>query len=66
MIQGPAGLLEALHEGPEDDVAVVRAAVLCHPHPLYGGSMHNKVVFRLEQTLEPSKVDATPSGEIVG
>jgi alpha/beta superfamily hydrolase len=47
MIEGPAGLLEALHEGPEDGVPMVRAAIICHPHPLFGGTMHNKVVFRL-------------------
>jgi len=46
-LDGPAGRLEALHEGPEEDVDIVRAAVVCHPHPLFGGTLHNKVVFRL-------------------
>jgi alpha/beta superfamily hydrolase len=54
MIEGPVGLLEALHEGPEDDVPIVRAAVICHPHPLYGGTMHNKVVFRLARAARRS------------
>lgn len=46
-LDGPAGRLEALHEGPDPDVEIVRAAVVCHPHPLYGGTLHNKVVFRM-------------------
>ena len=44
---GPAGRLEALHEGPDRDVQIDRAVVVCHPHPLYGGTLHSKVVFRL-------------------
>ncbi len=46
-LDGPAGRLEALHEGPDEDVEIVRAAVVCHPHPLFGGTLNNKVVFRL-------------------
>jgi hypothetical protein len=46
-LEGPAGPLEALHEAPDEGTPIVRAAVICHPHPLYGGTMHNKVVFRL-------------------
>jgi alpha/beta superfamily hydrolase len=53
-IDGPAGQLEALHEAPEQDVPIVRAAVMCHPHPLYGGTMHNKVVFRLARAARRS------------
>ena len=28
------------------------AAIVCHPHPLYGGTMHNKVVFKVAQALQ--------------
>ena len=49
-LTGPAGSLEALLEEPED-VAPRLAAVVCHPHPLYGGTMHNKVVYRLARGL---------------
>ena len=50
-IAGPAGKLEALHEGPDDGVAIERVAVVCHPHPLHGGTLHNKVVFRLARGI---------------
>lgn len=45
-IQGPAGRLEALLEEPED-IEPVQACLVCHPHPLYCGTMHNKVVHRI-------------------
>ncbi len=42
-LQGPAGRLEALlNEGRPD---VPFATLICHPHPLGGGTMHNKVVY---------------------
>ena len=44
-IPGPAGNLEALIEW-NPGWTPRQLAVVCHPHPLYGGSMHNKVVFR--------------------
>ena len=49
-LSGPAGALEALLEEP-DDRAPAFAALVCHPHPLYGGTMHNKVVYRLARGL---------------
>jgi alpha/beta superfamily hydrolase len=49
-LAGPAGDLEALLEEPEDGEPRM-AAVVCHPHPLYGGTMHNKVVYRLARGL---------------
>ncbi|MEZ5397566.1 MAG: alpha/beta fold hydrolase [Bryobacterales bacterium] len=50
-LNGPAGRLEALHEGPEEGVKIERAAVVCHPHPLFGGTLHNKVAFRLARGI---------------
>ncbi len=49
-IAGPAGRLEALLEEPEDR-APVEAALVCHPHPQHGGTMHNKVVYRIARGL---------------
>jgi uncharacterized protein len=49
-IAGPAGRLEALiqeHEARDHAIA----ALVCHPHPLYGGTMHNKVVHRAASVL---------------
>ncbi|MBI5280802.1 MAG: hypothetical protein HY858_03900 [Candidatus Solibacter usitatus] len=49
-IDGPAGRLEAILEEPEER-APASAALVCHPHPLHGGTMHNKVVHRLARGL---------------
>ena len=49
-IAGPAGRLEALLEEPLDREPWC-AAVVCHPHPLHGGTLHNKVVYRLARGL---------------
>jgi alpha/beta superfamily hydrolase len=45
-VAGPAGRIEALLEEPEDREPVL-AALVCHPHPQHGGTMHNKVVYRM-------------------
>lgn len=48
-LDGPAGRLEALlNEGNAD---ATHAALVCHPHPLYGGTLHNKVVFHTMKAL---------------
>jgi alpha/beta superfamily hydrolase len=49
-LEGPAGRLEALLEEPEDG-APAEAALVCHPHPQHGGTMHNKVVYRIARGL---------------
>ena len=49
-VQGPAGKLEALIEEP-DDHAPREAVLVCHPHPQYGGTMHNKVVHRIARAM---------------
>ena len=46
-LSGPAGRLEALLDEPDPGRPIVRTAVFCHPHPQFGGTMHNKVVFRM-------------------
>ena len=49
-IAGPAGRLEALlWTVPVADPPLV--AVVCHPHPLFGGTMHNKVVYQAAKVL---------------
>ena len=52
-VAGPAGRLEALLEEPEDRDPI-EACLVCHPHPLFGGTMHNKVVYRLARGLRRS------------
>ncbi len=47
LINGPAGQLEILLEEPESIAATAAIAIICHPHPLYGGTMQNKVVYSL-------------------
>jgi len=50
-LAGPAGVLEAATNVPEPNAARAGVAVICHPHPLQGGTMHNKVVTTLERSL---------------
>ena len=48
-LDGPAGRLEALlNTGVAN---ATHAAVVCHPHPLFGGTLHNKVVFHTMKAL---------------
>ena len=48
-LDGPAGRLEALlNTGVE---RATHAGLVCHPHPLYGGTLHNKVVFHTMKAL---------------
>lgn len=49
-IAGPVGPLEAVVEEPA--AAVTRFAVVCHPHPQFGGTLDNKVVHTLARTLQ--------------
>ena len=55
-IPGPEGRLEAIlwrARGDDGEQTAPRAAaIVCHPHPLGGGTMHNNVVFRLARGLQ--------------
>lgn len=50
-LAGPAGKLEALL-WTAASAHPPMAALLCHPHPLFGGTLHNKVVFHAARTLQ--------------
>jgi alpha/beta superfamily hydrolase len=50
MIAGPCGNLEALLDTPAHADGS-RVAVICHPHPVYGGTMTNKVVHMLAKAF---------------
>jgi uncharacterized protein len=55
-IEGPAGRLEGLFWDASHVLSGLArppiAAVVCHPHPLFGGTMHNKVVYQVARTLD--------------
>jgi alpha/beta superfamily hydrolase len=48
--RGPAGRIEALLNTGRDDARF--AAVVSHPHPRYGGTMHNKVVYHAMKSFQ--------------
>jgi uncharacterized protein len=48
-LDGPAGRLEALLNAGAANATY--AALVCHPHPLFGGTLHNKVVFHAMKAL---------------
>ena len=57
IIPGPAGRIEAALDCPEDDAPTLPVlAVVCHPLPTEGGSMHNKVVTMAARALRESGV----------
>jgi hypothetical protein len=53
-IEGPAGALEAVAEDP--GVEGSSYAVVCHPHPLFGGTMDNKVVTTVARALQETGI----------
>ena len=48
-LDGPVGRLEALLNSGMDNAT--HAALVCHPHPMFGGTMHNKVTFHTMKAL---------------
>jgi alpha/beta superfamily hydrolase len=51
-LEGPAGRLEAILWTPSAAAPPPLAAVVCHPHPLFGGTMNNKVVYQAAKSLD--------------
>jgi uncharacterized protein len=51
-LEGPAGRLEAILWTPSAAERPPLAAVVSHPHPLFGGTMHNKVVYQAAKSLD--------------
>lgn len=51
MLAGPAGAIEALRDEPAPDQPARGVAVIAHPHPLFGGTMDNKVVQTLARAF---------------
>ncbi|KPF46648.1 alpha/beta hydrolase [beta proteobacterium AAP121] len=51
VLAGPAGRIEAAVDSPPEGTPVRGLAVACHPHPLHGGTMQNKVVQTLARAF---------------
>jgi alpha/beta superfamily hydrolase len=51
-LSGPVGRLEAVLWTPRSPTPPALAALVCHPHPLFGGTMHNKVVFQAAKSID--------------
>jgi uncharacterized protein len=53
-VPGPVGLIEVLRDEPAAEAAPHGVAVIAHPHPLFGGTMDNKVVQTLARAFVQS------------
>ena len=53
-LEGPVGRLEAILWKPSAPARL--AALVCHPHPLFGGTMHNKVIYQAAKSLDALSV----------
>ncbi len=51
LFDGPTGQLEALLAAPETQNSLNAIAVVCHPHPLHEGTLHNKITYMIAKTL---------------
>lgn len=49
LLDGPVGKLQAIYQAGDPDKAAV---VVCHPHPQFGGTMRNKVVYWIARAFE--------------
>jgi alpha/beta superfamily hydrolase len=51
-LSGPVGRLEAILWTPHSSIPPPLAALVGHPHPLFGGTMHNKVVYQAAKSID--------------
>ena len=51
ILRGPAGKLECVADVPDPADERPATVVICHPHALHGGTMHNKVVTIIERSM---------------
>ncbi len=51
ILPGPVGRIECLLKHPPEGTAISAAALICHPHPMFGGTMHNKVVHAAAEAI---------------
>lgn len=51
LLPGPVGDIEVMLSAPEEGKSHPAVAIICHPHPLFGGTMQNKVVSALVRTF---------------
>jgi uncharacterized protein len=52
LLKGPAGNIEIIATPRKIESKKMRTVIICHPHPLYGGTMNNKVVTTIAKTLQ--------------
>lgn len=57
-LEGPAGALESLLDTPEGAAAPLHVGIVCHPHPLHGGTMTNKVAHMLAKSFNEAGAPA--------
>jgi len=51
IIPGHVGHIEVMVSCPANPTSNMPFGVICHPHPVYGGTMHNKVVYIIANTF---------------
>lgn len=51
LLRGPSGQLEVMTSYPKHKLPTI-VGIVCHPHPLYEGTMHNKVVSTIARAFE--------------
>jgi len=54
LLSGPVGDIEILESAPKNALPIT--AIICHPHPLYGGTMHNKVITTMARAFHELRV----------